>query len=211
MIAIVDYGLGNILAFSNMFKRLNIDARVARTARELAGATKIILPGVGAFDHAMELLDASGMRSSLDGLVLDEKVPILGVCVGMQMLSRASDEGDRAGLGWIDGRVRAFGSLRELAGLPLPHMGWNDVQPSSGERLFDQMGGDPRFYFLHSFFFDCASPGDVAATAHYGVDFACAVHAGNVYGVQFHPEKSHHWGACLLQNFAALQDQALVA
>ena len=204
MIAIVDYGLGNILAFSNMFKRLNIDARVARSAAELTGADKIILPGVGAFDHAMELLHASGMRELLDELVLEKKVPVLGICVGMQILAKSSDEGKLPGLGWIDGRVRAFSALPEAAALPLPHMGWNDVQPKAGERLFAQMEADARFYFLHSFFFECAGQDSVAATASYGVDFSCAVRTGNVHGVQFHPEKSHHWGARLLQNFAEL-------
>ncbi len=204
MISIVDYGLGNILAFYNMFKRLNIDARVARSAGELAGADKIILPGVGAFDHAMELLQASGMRGTLDELVLDKKTPVLGICVGMQILAKASDEGNLPGLGWIDGKVRAFSALPEAAGLPLPHMGWNDVHPMAGERLFAQMETDARFYFLHSFFFECAGPDSVGATARYGVDFACAVRSGNVHGVQFHPEKSHHWGARLLQNFAEL-------
>ena len=212
MIAIVDYGLGNILAFANMFKRLNIAARVARTADDLAGAGKIILPGVGAFDHAMELLDASGMHSTLDQLVLQDKVPVLGICVGMQILAQASDEGQRPGLGWIPGRVRAFAALPEAASLPLPHMGWNDATPVADMPLFKGMGDDARFYFLHSFYFDCASSANAAATARYGIDFSCTVRSdsaaggqdGNIYGVQFHPEKSHHWGARLLQNFAEL-------
>jgi len=204
MIAIVDYGLGNILAFSNMFKRLNIEARVARNADELAGADKIILPGVGAFDHAMTLLEASGMRCRLDELVLGQKVPVLGICVGMQILARSSDEGTLPGLGWVDGRVRSFGSEPAAAALPLPHMGWNDVRPKAGTQLFEQMETDARFYFLHSFFFECADSQSIAATASYGADFTCALHAGNVHGVQFHPEKSHHWGARLLQNFAGI-------
>ena len=204
MIAIVDYGLGNILAFSNMFKRLNIDAHVARTADQLAGADKIILPGVGAFDHAMDLLQASGMRDSLDVLVLEKKVPVLGICVGMQILANSSDEGKLPGLGWIDGKVRAFSALPWATGLPLPHMGWNDVHPNARETLFEQMETDARFYFLHSFYFECATAQSSAATARYGVDFSCAVRSGNVHGVQFHPEKSHHWGARLLQNFAKL-------
>jgi len=204
MITIVDYGLGNIRAFSNVYKRMNIDARVAARAEDLAGATKLILPGVGAFDHAMELLQASGMRHALDDLVMKRKVPVLGICVGMQILANASDEGEMPGLGWIPGRVRAFRSVPQSAGLPLPHMGWNDVQPATGAALFGGMESDARFYFLHSYFFECARPEFTAATATYGIDFSCAVRSDNVYGVQFHPEKSHHCGAQLLRNFAEL-------
>ena len=204
MISIVDYGLGNIRAFSNMYKRLNIDAQVATRADELRSATKIILPGVGAFDHAMELLQASGMRETLDELVLHRKVPVLGICVGMQILAEGSDEGRLPGLGWIAGRVRAFKSVPQAAGLPLPHMGWNDVRPAPGAGLFGGLENDARFYFLHSYFFECARADCTAATASYGIDFSCAVGSGNVFGVQFHPEKSHHHGARLLKNFAEL-------
>lgn len=204
MIAIVDYGLGNILAFSNMFKRLNIDARVARSAAELAGAHKIILPGVGAFDHAIELLDASGMRATLDALVLRDKVPVLGICVGMQMMARRSDEGQAAGLGWIDAEVKLFDEARFVERTHLPHMGWNDVEPVSSDGLFHDLGGGARFYFLHSYYFAPTDPSDTLAVTDYGGRFACAVRRGNVHGVQFHPEKSHGWGIQLLKNFAAL-------
>jgi glutamine amidotransferase len=203
MIRIVDYGLGNILAFQNMYKRLNVDVKVAKTSLDLADASRVILPGVGAFDHAMELLDRSGMRATLTELVIDRKLPVIGVCVGMQILAQASDEGTRPGLGWIDGRVRHFKALA-APDLLVPHMGWNDVQPAPGNRLFRDMENETRFYFLHSFYFDCASANDVAASSKYGVDFACAVQRGNIYGVQFHPEKSHHFGAQLLKNFAEL-------
>lgn len=202
MIRVIDYGLGNISAFLNMYKRLNIEAAVARTPEELRQADKLILPGVGAFDHAMELLDGSGMRSTLDELVTEQKVPVLGICVGMQILARGSDEGRSAGLGWIDGHVRGFKSL-ELD-LLLPHMGWNDVQPSGDARLFSGLEDECRFYFLHSFYFNCTRAQDIAAVSRYGIDFSCAVHADNIYGVQFHPEKSHHFGAQLLKNFAEL-------
>ncbi|QTN24253.1 imidazole glycerol phosphate synthase subunit HisH [Rhizobacter sp. AJA081-3] len=204
MISIVDYGLGNIRAFSNMYGRLNIEARAVTHADELRGATKIILPGVGAFDHAMQLLQQSGMRETLDDLVLRQHVPVMGICVGMQILAEGSDEGQLPGLGWVPGRVRAFNSNSLTQGLPLPHMGWNDVKPKSGLKLFDGLEVDARFYFLHSYYFDCACPDSVAATASYGIDFSCAVHSGNVFGVQFHPEKSHHFGAQLLKNFAEL-------
>lgn len=203
MIRIVNYGLGNISAFLNMYKRLNIEAATAATADELADAHKIILPGVGAFDHAMELLQRSGMRQSLDELVLERGVPVLGICVGMQILARSSDEGQSRGLGWVPAQVRSFGSLRKPE-LLLPHMGWNDVAAVADDALFAALRSDARFYFLHSFYFECDRSEDVAAVSHYGIDFTCAVHADNVYGVQFHPEKSHQFGAQLLKNFAEL-------
>ena len=204
MIHIVDYGLGNIQAFMTMFKRLGVEAVRATNAAELAGAGKLILPGVGAFDHAMELLDKSGMRPSLETLVLNDKCPVMGICVGMQILASSSEEGKLPGLGWIPGRVRSFRSEPRSVGLPLPHMGWNDVQPKTGSPIFAGLEADARFYFLHSYFFECEDSGHVAATTSYGVDFGCAISAGNVHGVQFHPEKSHHFGARLLKNFAEL-------
>ncbi len=204
MIVIVDYGLGNIKAFSNMYKRMNISARTAKSADELTDAARIILPGVGHFDHAMELLDASGMRSALDDAAMSRHVPILGICVGMQILAEGSDEGRRAGLGWVSGRVRRITDLPLSNSMPLPHMGWNDVQPVGASKLFSGLESDARFYFLHSFYFAPSSESATAAVANYGADFTCAVGLGNVHGVQFHPEKSHHWGARLLKNFAEL-------
>jgi glutamine amidotransferase len=204
VITIIDYGLGNIRAFCNMYKRMNIETQVANTPNALHGATKIILPGVGAFDQAMTLLQASGMRQALEDLALGRKVPVLGVCVGMQILAQSSDEGHLSGLGWIPGRVRAFASVSQSARLPLPHMGWNDVQSAGGGELFRGLESGARFYFLHSYFFECAKPESVAATAAYGINFSCAIRSGNIYGVQFHPEKSHHFGAALLRNFAGL-------
>jgi imidazole glycerol-phosphate synthase subunit HisH len=203
MISIVDYGLGNIQAFLNVYKRLNIEAMRVTTGHQLDGATKIILPGVGAFDHAMERLEVSGMRSVLNDLVLAQQVPILGVCVGMQMLAHTSDEGDREGLGWVPGRVRRFESEGDMP-IRLPHMGWNDASPTSPNALFTGLEPCPRFYFLHSYYFECERDADVAAVSSYGRDFSSAVNLGNVYGVQFHPEKSHHFGTRLLQNFAEL-------
>lgn len=205
MIAIVDYGLGNITAFVNVYKRLNIPLAVAKTAADLASASKVILPGVGAFDHAMELLQASGMRETLDDLVLNRKVPVIGICVGMQILARSSEEGNLAGLGWIDAKVRWFRSTARSDSLPVPHMGWNDVIPNErGAALFRGLENDSRFYFLHSYYMQCEREEGVIATTGYGIDFACAVRSDNVYGVQFHPEKSHHWGQNLLKNFAEL-------
>lgn len=204
MIKIIDYGLGNIQAFVNVYKRLHIPVSVAKSASDLVGATKLILPGVGAFDHAIERLNDSGMRQTLDNLVQEQKVPVLGICVGMQILANSSEEGVLPGLGWVPGRVRAFKNVPGLLDLPVPHMGWNDVAPVAGCHLFCGMETDARFYFLHSYFFECEQAGNSAASASYGLDFSCAVAAGHVYGVQFHPEKSHHFGVALLKNFAEL-------
>lgn len=204
MIHIVDYGLGNIQAFLTMYKRLGIEARRACHADELKNASKIILPGVGAFDHAMELLDASGLRGILHEKVHQEQVPVLGICVGMQMLANSSEEGISDGLGWIEGKVQSFASNSLSKKLPMPHMGWNDVSPSPDSPLFKGFSDDVRFYFLHSYYYECDEKSHVAATAEYGFSFDCSIQKDNVFGVQFHPEKSHHWGAMLLKNFAEL-------
>jgi len=204
MITIVDYGLGNIQAFLNVYHRLNIEARRASSAADLKGASKVILPGVGAFDHAMQRLAESGMRETLEELALGVRVPVLGVCVGMQILARSSEEGELPGLGWIEGRVRGFRTEESFGDLPLPHMGWNDVQRVAGNRLFSQLGSNARFYFLHSYYVECDRIEDMAAVSTYGIEFCCAVSAGNIHGVQFHPEKSHRDGTRLLKNFAEL-------
>lgn len=204
MIAIIDYGLGNVLAFANVYKQLNIPVVVAKNSADLKAASKLILPGVGSFDHAMELLDQSGMHETLDEVVLSARVPVMGVCVGMQILATSSEEGSLPGLGWIDGHVRRF-ALDASAGKPrLPHMGWNDVRPVPDSSLFLGLQKDARFYFLHSYYFECFSSQNVIAQTEYGVTFSSAVRADNIYGVQFHPEKSHHFGATLLKNFAEL-------
>lgn len=204
MISIIDYGLGNIGAFLNMYKRMNVPAKAVCNAEELADATRLVLPGVGAFDHAMELLDASGMRPLLEEKVTGDKVPVVGICVGMQILADTSEEGQGRGLGWVPGTVRHFRSMPTPDDLPLPHMGWNDVAPVNDGGLFKGLEQDARFYFLHSYYYEPADTADSAATASYGSPFACAVRRDNVWGVQFHPEKSHHFGAKLLKNFAEL-------
>lgn len=204
MISIVDYGLGNIRAFLSVYKRLNIPAQAVSSADGLRGASKLILPGVGHFDHAMERLDASGMREVLDEMVLHQHVPVLGICVGMQMLATSSDEGVRAGLGWVNGRVRAFREWEPAAQLPMPHMGWNDARAVTPSPLLRQLEEGGRFYFLHSYFFECTNAADILAMTSYGAEFACAIRHDNIWGVQFHPEKSHHFGTRLLENFSEL-------
>lgn len=203
MITLVDYGLGNIQAFANIYRRLNIQVRIARTADQLADATKLILPGVGAFDWAMTRLNASGMRECLDRLVKDEGRPVLGVCVGMQMMARRSEEGELDGLGWVGGEVLKVDSSGLTAKTRLPHMGWNNVHPLQGASLFSGIES-PRFYFLHSYHFKTDLPSNMLATTCYGIEFASAIKAENIYGTQFHPEKSHRWGVDLLKNFAEL-------
>ncbi|MFO1266412.1 MAG: imidazole glycerol phosphate synthase subunit HisH [Rubrivivax sp.] len=204
MITIVDYGLGNVQAIANIYKRLEIPATLARSAADLEGATHLILPGVGAFDWAMARLNDSGMRAGLDDLVTKQRRPLLGICVGMQMLARRSDEGTAEGLGWLDAGVKIFDHAQFTGRTHLPHMGWNDVQPVRDDGLFAGLGSQARFYFLHSYYFAPNDPADILASTVYGERFACAVQRGNVYGVQFHPEKSHAWGIQLLKNFASL-------
>jgi glutamine amidotransferase len=204
MITIVDYGLGNIQAFANIYKRLDVPVRFAKTSHDLEDASHIILPGVGAFDWAMERLDGSGMRATLDRLVREDKKHVLGICVGMQMMAGSSDEGSSAGLGWFDAKVKRFDESHIQSRTHLPHMGWNDVRPLATTDLFQELGEGARFYFLHSYYFAPNDPADVLAQTDYGDRFACAVRRGNVYGIQCHPEKSHNWGIQLLKNFAGL-------
>lgn len=202
MITIIDYGLGNIKAFLHVYKKLNIPTVVATSATQVDEASKLILPGVGSFDYAMTRLNASGMRDSLDKAVLEKKVPVIGICVGMQMLSASSDEGQLPGLGWIDGSVKKF-TLNENATI-LPHMGWNDVKPVNNSPLFSGIEESSLFYFLHSYYFVCNNSENIICESQYGIKFTCAVAQNNVYGVQFHPEKSHNSGVQLLKNFSTI-------
>ena len=204
MITLVNYGLGNILAFSNIYRRLNIPVRVASTPKELEFAEKIVLPGVGAFDWAMTRLIESGMRQCLDDLVLRQRRPVLGICVGMQIMAQRSDEGALAGLGWIDAEVKKFDVNSFKQDTRLPHMGWNDAMPRTPGGLFEKMDDVPRFYFLHSYYFLPKQEADVLARTDYNGLFTSAVQSCNVFGVQFHPEKSHQWGIQLLKNFVEL-------
>ena len=199
-VTLVHYGLGNIQAFAHIYQRLNLAVEVATTAAQVMTAQRLIMPGVGAFDWAMARLNASGMREALDDAVLNHKTPVLGVCVGMQMMAERSDEGVELGLGWIQGDVKAFGNMSETQ-LPLPHMGWNDVEPVNKDCLFAEIEA-PKYYFLHSYCIVPTNAADALATADYGNRFVSAVRHGNIFGTQFHPEKSHNWGIALLRNFA---------
>lgn len=199
MITIIDYGLGNIKAFRNVFHRLNIPIKIANSKNDLANATKIILPGVGSFDHAMTLLKNSGMRDTLDELILEKKIPVIGICVGMQLMANGSEEGNLAGLGWINKEVKKIDVSQIPYKTHLPHMGWNSINHDSS-LLFNGIEENPRFYFLHSYYFEY-DQSIYNAVAEYGTQFTAAFKKDNIYGVQFHPEKSHYNGIQLLKNF----------
>jgi glutamine amidotransferase len=203
MITIIDYGLGNIKSFQNIYNQLNLKCVVARDAETLRNASKIILPGVGSFDFAMLSLINSGMKDTLDELVLSKNIPILGICVGMQMLANSSEEGNLDGLGYVDGSVKKF-NREQIADYPLPHMGWNEVKHDEQDHLFNNISNVERFYFLHSYYFECDQELHKIASAEYGIKFTCGVRNKNVYGIQFHPEKSHDAGISLLSNFGSM-------
>jgi len=204
LITIIDYGSGNISAIANIYERLNIQYKIAKMPEELIGAKKLFLPGVGAFDETMLLLTNKGFKEVMDQEVLINKVPIFGICVGMQVLGNSSDEGDLPGLGYINGVIRKFDESLIKGKPKLPHMGWNTIHEQTKTSLFDGIDLEIGFYFLHSYYFECVNSSNVVATTHYGQEFASVVCNSNVYGVQFHPEKSHSNGVNLLKNFANL-------
>ena len=205
-VAVVDYGMGNLRSVSQAVMHVadgsGFEVVVTSRPDEVYAAERIVLPGQGAMPDCMRELRDSGRQEAV--LEAAASKPLLGVCVGMQMLADGSDEGELEGLNWIPGHVRAFSSHPRSAALPMPHMGWNDLKVTSAGGLFKGFEPSPRFYFLHSYYFECADPNHVAATSEYGFDFACVVSAGHIHGVQCHPEKSHQFGARLLRNFAEL-------
>jgi glutamine amidotransferase len=204
MIGIVNYGMGNIKAFSNIYKQLDIPHKIITSKDHFKDVEKIILPGVGAFDHAIMCLGKSGLLETLNDLVLNKKKLVLGICVGMQMMAKSSEEGALSGLGWIEATVNKFNKEEFGGGGPLPHMGWNSVNNIVGHPLFEDIDTNSRFYFLHSYYFNPISKGCSIALAEYGAQFTCAIALDNILGVQFHPEKSHHNGMQLLKNFSNL-------
>lgn len=203
MIGIVDYGLGNVRAFENTYRRLGIPAKPICNAAELVTVDKLILPGVGAFDWAMQRLEHSGMLDALNSRVKRDGVPVLGICVGMQIMADSSEEGTKRGLGWVPGRVLRFQDKWFRDRTHLPHMGWNTVKPCADLELFAGLD-NAQFYFLHSYFFSAENTEHVAAKTMYGVEFASVIRSGNIWATQFHPEKSHDWGVNLLRNFSRL-------
>lgn len=203
MISVIDYGVCNLGSMLNMLRKVGAQAQLVSTAEELDRAEKLILPGVGAFDNGIAALKERGMIAPLRKKALEDKVPLLGVCLGMQMLGSSSEEGSMAGLGLIDAQARRFRFAQESA-LKVPHMGWNLLAPQRQSGLLGGLDPKSRFYFCHSYHLVCRDPADVLAHTRYGGEFVAMVQHGNVYGVQFHPEKSHRFGMALLHNFAEM-------
>ena len=204
MIGIIDYGSGNVQAIATIYKNLNIDCQVLTRPEDLNKADKLILPGVGAFDATMQQLIDSGIKNELQNLVINKKVPILGVCVGLQIMGFGSEEGKLPGLGWIPGIVKKFNENKIEHKPKLPHMGWNTIKDVQNHGLFEGVDHDFGFYFVHSFYFECDYKENILTTSNYGGEFASAIYVDHIIGTQFHPEKSHGNGVSLLKNFASL-------
>lgn len=192
MIIVIDYGIGNVGSVHNMLRKCGVKSKISNLKSDIIDADKLILPGVGHFAEGMNKLNKTGLLSTLEEQVLEKRKPILGICLGMQMLAKSSEEGNAKGLGWIDAKVKR---LPNIGNLVVPHMGWNGVRPSQDAGLFEKKASDlERFYFVHSYYMETDHPELSAATCEYGIEFTASVQADNIYGVQFHPEKSHMYG-----------------
>lgn len=203
-IVIINYGMGNLGSINNMFKHLNIPSIISSEFSDIESADKLILPGVGAFDNGMKNIKEKGLMPVLNKMVIENKVPILGICLGMQLFARKSAEGNLPGLGWIDADINKFMFDGKNANLKVPHMGWNDAEVQKESSLFAEMYESPRFYFVHSYYLSCMDNSNILCQTNYGHNFASGVEKNNIYGVQFHPEKSHKFGMKLLDNFAKM-------
>ncbi len=201
MITIVDYGMGNLGSIQNMLKHIGVATTVTADLQAIGEASKIILPGVGAFDYAMTRINSTGLREVLERKALVERVPVLGICLGMQLLTRGSEEGELPGLCWIPAVTRRF---PHQSGLKVPHMGWNLVRPPTPSKLTQGFEEETRFYFVHSYYVTVVDLQNSILKTTYGIEFDSAIQHGNIYGAQFHPEKSHRFGMRLLKNFAEL-------
>jgi imidazole glycerol-phosphate synthase subunit HisH len=203
MITIVNYGLGNLGSIFNMLKRIGAPSIITSDVEMIARAEKIILPGVGHFDRAMENIQQSGLKSILDKKALQDKIPILGICLGMQILTKGSEEGTLPGLGWVPAKTVRFNFPSESK-LKIPHMGWNLVHRSTPSPLTEGFEGEYRFYFVHSYHVKVEDERHSIMKTDYGYPFDSGIQNGNIFGVQFHPEKSHRFGMKLLENFSKI-------
>jgi glutamine amidotransferase len=202
LITIINYNLGNTKSIKNMLAYLGIESQITADPTEIAAAERLILPGVGHFQHGMEQLNQLGLVDVLKDAVLENQKPILGICLGMQLLTKHSEEGNNEGLGFIDAQTKKF-QLKDTS-LKVPHMGWNTVAFQKESALINAISGQPRYYFVHSYFVECAQQEDILCTTHYGQDFVSGFQRHNIFGLQFHPEKSHKFGMELLANFCKL-------
>lgn len=204
MIAVIDYNMGNVGSVANMIKHVGGTSVLTNKHSDIEGADKIILPGVGSFDTGMQNLEKLDLIEILNKKVLKDKVPVLGICLGMQLISKSSEEGVLNGLGWIDAKTVKF-NFESGSSLNIPHMGWNDVKINTKNiGLFENMYDSSRFYFDHGYYLSCNDSKDIMGTSEYGYEFVSAVHMDNIYGVQFHPEKSHKYGMRVFENFISL-------
>lgn len=203
MLVIVDYGVGNLNSIQNMFKKTGVSSIISSNIDDIKSGTKILLPGMGHFDNCMKRFNQSGLRQVIEKRVFDEKIPLLGICVGLQMFMESSEEGTEAGLGWIKGRTIRFVQDKMDSSLKVPNMGWNIINSTKESLLLKDLQ-HARFYFAHSFHVEVDNPADELANCVYGYQYTCAVERDNLYGVQFHPEKSHRYGMQLLKNFAVV-------
>jgi glutamine amidotransferase len=204
MIVVVDYGVGNLGSIVNMFKKVGVKAIASSEPAVIENAEKLILPGIGAFDAGMQKLNERGLVPILQNLVMDRKVPVLGLCLGLQLMTKGSEEGKLAGLGWFDAETLRFGFSSDQPHLKIPHMGWNTIEIRRPHRLISNLEIDSRFYFVHSFYVRCHDADSVLAETDYGGYFHSIVGKDNIVGAQFHPEKSHKYGMRLLKNFAEM-------
>ena len=200
-IIIIDYGLGNLGSIRNMLKKIGAEGTISSNVSDIERAEKLILPGVGNFDQGMRNLETLGLLPVLEDKVIQKKTPILGICLGMQLFARKSEEGESSGLGWIDAEVVRFKFDDKERNLKIPHMGWNLIKIERKDTLFGEMYLESRFYFVHSYHMVCKNESDILAKTFHGHEFPSAVRKENIYGVQFHPEKSHKFGMKLLANF----------
>ncbi|MDZ4787082.1 MAG: imidazole glycerol phosphate synthase subunit HisH [bacterium] len=202
MITVINYGMGNLGSIQNMLKKIGAKILVTSDPTEIDRAEKIIFPGVGAFDAAVATIQDKGLANLLSKKALSDKVPFLGICLGMQLMSQSSEEGVLPGLGWFKARTKKFDFPNDQGKLKIPHMGWNTIKLKAKDSpLLRDLDEESRFYFVHSYYLDCENPADIAAQTPYGGDFTSVITRENIYGAQFHPEKSHRFGMQIFKNF----------
>jgi len=202
MIIIIDYGMGNLRSVQKAFERIGIPARISSEADEILNAEKLVLPGVGHFECGMKNLRTKGLFDLLNKVVLNNKIPIIGICLGMQLMTEFSEEGNCEGFGWIKARTQKF--LFQNKELKIPHMGWNNLLIKNSDSIFKNITSDNFFYFVHSYYVTCENEVDILAETNYSNNFVSSLNKDNIYGCQFHPEKSHDNGLKILKNFANL-------